>query len=306
MTNAQWTTHDMPDQAGRTAVITGANTGLGLETAKALAARGAAVVLAVRNLDKGKDAAAAITTATPGAEVTLQRLDLSSLASVREAGDELLARHDRLDLLVNNAGVMYTPKSTTADGFELQFGTNHLGHFALTGLLLDRLLVTPKSRIVTVSSVGHRIRARIHFDDLQLEHGYGRVTAYGQSKLANLLFTYELQRRLAAADAGTLALAAHPGGSNTELVRNSPAPLRALNAVFGALVAQSAAMGALPTLRAATDPAAVGGQYYGPGGFREIRGHPVVVTSSARSHDAEVQRRLWTVSEDLTGVTYPI
>jgi NAD(P)-dependent dehydrogenase (short-subunit alcohol dehydrogenase family) len=305
MSNDHWTTDDIPDQTGRTAVVTGANTGLGLETAKALAARGATVVLAVRNLDKGKDAAAAITTATPGADVTVQRLDLSSLTSVREAADELRARHDRLDLLVNNAGVMYTPQSTTADGFELQFGTNHLGHFALTGLVLDRLLTTPGSRIVTVSSVGHRIRARIHFDDLQLEQGYGRVTAYGQSKLANLLFTYELQRRLAAADAPTLALAAHPGGANTELVRNSPAPLRALNAVFGALVSQNAAMGALPTLRAATDPAATGGRYYGPGGFRELRGYPVVVASSARSHDADVQRRLWSVSEDLTGVTYP-
>jgi NAD(P)-dependent dehydrogenase (short-subunit alcohol dehydrogenase family) len=305
MSNDHWTTDDIPDQTGRTAVVTGANTGLGLETAKALAARGATVVLAVRNLDKGKDAAAAITTATPGADVTVQRLDLSSLTSVREAADELRTRHDRLDLLVNNAGVMYTPQSTTADGFELQFGTNHLGHFALTGLVLDRLLTTPGSRIVTVSSVGHRIRARIHFDDLQLEQGYGRVTAYGQSKLANLLFTYELQRRLAAADAPTLALAAHPGGANTELVRNSPAPLRALNAVFGALVSQNAAMGALPTLRAATDPAATGGRYYGPGGFRELRGYPVVVASSARSHDADVQRRLWSVSEDLTGVTYP-
>ena len=309
MTDHKWITDDMPDQAGRTAVITGANTGLGLETAKALAARGAAVVLAVRNLDKGKDAAAAVTArAGPGAEVTPQRLDLSSLASVREAADELLAGHDRIDLLVNNAGVMYTPHGTTADGFELQFGTNHLGHFALTGLLLDRLLATAGSRVVTVSSVGHRIRSRIDFDDLQSEHGYSRVAAYGRSKLANLLCTYELQRRLAAADddVTTVALAAHPGGSNTELVRNSPAPLRALNAVFGPLIAQSAAMGALPTLRAATDPAAVGGQYYGPGGFRELRGHPVVVASSARSHDADVQRRLWTVSEDLTGVTYPI
>ncbi|HMG40972.1 MAG TPA: SDR family NAD(P)-dependent oxidoreductase [Acidimicrobiales bacterium] len=306
MTDDKWTTDDMPDQAGRTAVITGANTGLGLETAKALAARGAAVVLAVRNLDKGKDAAAAVVAGSPGADVTLQRLDLSSLASVREAADKIRAGHDRIDLLVNNAGVMYTPQSTTADGFELQFGTNHLGHFALTGLLLDRLLATDGSRVVTVSSVGHRIRARINFDDLQFEHGYSRVAAYGQSKLANLMFTYELQRRLAAADATTVALAAHPGGSNTELVRNSPAPLRALNAVFGPLVTQSAAMGALPTLRAATDPAALGGQYYGPGGFRELRGHPKVVASSARSHEVDVQRRLWTASEDLTGVTYPI
>jgi NAD(P)-dependent dehydrogenase (short-subunit alcohol dehydrogenase family) len=305
MTDDTWTIEDIPDQAGRVAVITGANTGLGLETAKALAARGGSVVLAVRNLDKGKDAAATIAAASAGADVTVQRLDLSSLDSVRRAADDLRATHDRIDLLVNNAGVMYTPRRTTADGFELQFGTNHLGHFALTGLLLDRLLAATGSRVVTVSSVGHRIRSRIDFDDLNSERRYSRVAAYGRSKLANLLFTYELQRRLAEAGSSTIAVAAHPGGSNTELVRNSPAPLRALNAVFGPLVAQSADMGALPTLRAATDPAALGGQYYGPDGFRELRGHPVVVESSRQSHDPAVQRRLWTVSEELTGVTYP-
>ena len=306
MTNEQWTTDDIADQHGRVAVITGANTGLGLETAKALAARGASVVLAVRNTDKGKQAAATITAASPGADVTVQELDLSSLASVRETAAALSAGHERIDLLINNAGVMYTPRQTTADGFELQFGTNHLGHFALTGLLLDRLLAAPGSRVVTVSSVGHRIRARINFDDLQASRNYSRVAAYGQSKLANLLFTYELQRRLAASAASTIAVAAHPGGSNTELVRNSPAPLRALNTVFGRFVTQSAAMGALPTLRAATDPGVIGGQYYGPGGFRELRGSPRVVQSSAQSHDAEIQRRLWSVSEELTGVTFPI
>ena len=305
MNNDTWTTDDMPDQTGRTAVITGANTGLGLETAKALAARGATVVLAVRNLDKGKDAATRITADSPGADLTIQPLDLSSLDSVREAADELRASHDRIDLLINNAGVMYTPRSTTADGFELQFGTNHLGHFAFTGLLLDRMLAVPGSRVVTVSSVGHRIRARINFDDLQSERGYSRIAAYGQSKLANLMFTYELQRRLTSAGSTTIAVAAHPGGSNTELVRNSPAVLRAANAVLGPFIAQSASMGALPTLLAATDPAALGGQYYGPDGFRELRGHPTVVESSRQSHDTDTQHRLWTTSEDLTGVTYP-
>jgi NAD(P)-dependent dehydrogenase (short-subunit alcohol dehydrogenase family) len=306
MTKHRWTTDDMPDQTGRIAVVTGANTGLGLETAKALATRGAAVVLAVRNLDKGKDAAATITANSPGAHVTIQRLDLSSLDSVREAAAELRAGHDGIDLLINNAGVMYTPRTATADGFELQFGTNHLGHFALTGLLLDPLLATSGSRVVTVSSVGHRIRARINFDDLNAERGYSRVAAYGQSKLANLMFTYELQRRLAQTNSTTIAVAAHPGGSNTELGRNSPAPLRALDALFGPLVTQSASMGALPTLRAATDPTVVGGQYYGPDRFRELRGHPTVVESSHQSHDADIQRRLWTTSEDLTGVKYPI
>jgi NAD(P)-dependent dehydrogenase (short-subunit alcohol dehydrogenase family) len=302
---SKWTADDIPDQTGRLAVITGANTGLGLETAKALTAHGAAVVLAVRDLDKGKDAATRITAANPGADVSIQRLDLSSLDSVRGAAHDLRASHDRIDLLINNAGVMYTPRSTTADGFELQFGTNHLGHFAFTGLLLDRLLAAAGSRVLTVSSVGHRIRARINFDDLQSEHGYSRIAAYGQSKLANLMFTYELQRRLASTGSTTIAVAAHPGGSNTELVRNSPAPLRALNAVLGPMIAQNAAMGALPTLRAATDPGVLGGQYYGPDGFRELRGHPKVVDSSRQSHDTDIQRRLWAASEDLTGVTYP-
>jgi NAD(P)-dependent dehydrogenase (short-subunit alcohol dehydrogenase family) len=306
MKTEKWTADDIPDQSGRIAVITGANTGLGFETAKALAARGASVVLAVRNVDKGKAAAASITADNPGADVSIQQLDLSSLVSVREAADDLRASHDTIDLLINNAGVMYTPRSATADGFELQFGTNHLGHFAFTGLLLDRLLAVAGSRVVTVSSVAHRIRARINFDDLQSERGYSRVAAYGQSKLANLVFTYELQRRLASAGSATFAVAAHPGVTNTELVRNSPAVLRALNAVFGSLVSQSAAMGALPTLRAATDPAVVGGQYYGPDRFRELRGHPEVVESSRQSRDADIQRRLWAVSQALTGVTYPV
>jgi NAD(P)-dependent dehydrogenase (short-subunit alcohol dehydrogenase family) len=306
MTDRQWTEGAVPSQTGRTAVVTGANTGIGFEAARVLAARGASVVLAVRNLDKGKDAAARIGARTPGADVTVQSLDLSSLDSVRAAAEELRANHPKIDLLVNNAGVMYPPRGSTADGFELQFGTNHLGHFALTGLLLDRLLPVAGSRIVTVSSVAHRIRAAIHFDDLQWERGYSRVAAYGQSKLANLMFTYELQRRLAARTSPTIAVAAHPGLAKTELGRNMPTPMRVGSAVFDRFVSQSAAMGALPTLRAATDPSVAGGEYYGPGGFREFIGPPVVVQSSAKSHDIDVQRRLWTVSDELTGVTYPI
>jgi NAD(P)-dependent dehydrogenase (short-subunit alcohol dehydrogenase family) len=299
---SRWNTADIPDQTGRVAVITGSNTGLGFETAKALAAKGARVVLAVRNLDKGKDAATLITRATPSADLALQELDLGSLASVREAAAELKSDYDHIDLLINNAGLMYpSPRQTTKDGFEIQFGTNHLGHFALTGLLLDRLTDTAGSRIVTVSSVGHRVRAAIHFDDLQFERSYNRVAAYGQSKLANLLFTYELQRRLAATGAPTIAVAAHPGGSDTELGRHLPAFL--LPAAM--LIAQSAAMGALPQLRAATDPAVVGAQYYGPDGIGGMRGNPKVVSSSKQSHDVELQRRLWAVSEELTGVVYP-
>src|SRR5258705_3813430 len=241
------TTSDIPDQTGRTAVITGANTGLGFETAAALAARGARVVLAVRNLEKGKEAAARVTAAAPGAEVELQELDLTSLESVRTAAAQLRSDHERIDLLINNAGVMYTPKSTTKDGFEMQFGTNHLGHFALTGLLLDRLLPVPDSRVVTVSSLGHRIRAAIHFDDLQWERSYSRVGAYGQSKLANLLFTYELERRLAPGGT-TIAVAAHPGGSNTELMRNLPRLVESAANLLAPLF-QDAELGALPTLR---------------------------------------------------------
>jgi NAD(P)-dependent dehydrogenase (short-subunit alcohol dehydrogenase family) len=302
---AKWTTADIPDQTGRVAVITGANTGLGYETAAALAEHGAHVVLAIRNLDKGKDAAARITATGPRGEVALQELDLTSLDSIRAAARQLRADHDRIDLLINNAGVMYTPKSTTKDGFELQFGTNHLGHFAFTGLLLDRLLPVAGSRVVTVSSVGHRILADIHFDDLQWERRYSRVAAYGQAKLANLLFTYELQRRLAS-HGTTIAAAAHPGMSDTELMRNMPAPLVSAFERIAPLVAQNPAMGALPSLRAATDPAVLGGQYYGPDGVGQTRGYPKIVGSSRKSHDVDLQRRLWTVSEELTGVVYPI
>jgi len=302
---AKWTTADIPDQTGRVAVITGSNTGLGYETAAALAAKGAHVVMAVRNLDKGKDAATLIHRSTPNADVALQELDLTSLDSIRAAAEQLRATHDHIDLLINNAGVMYTPKSHTKDGFEMQFGTNHLGHFAFTGLLLDRLLPVAGSRIVTVSSVGHRILADIHFDDLQWERRYNRVAAYGQAKLANLLFTYELQRRLAS-NGTTIAAAAHPGGSNTELGRHTPTLLRPLVDLFFKQVAQDPAMGALPTLRAATDPAVLGGQYYGPDGLGQTRGYPKIVGSSKKSHDGERQRRLWAVSEELTGVTFPV
>ncbi|MDY6996816.1 MAG: SDR family NAD(P)-dependent oxidoreductase [Actinomycetota bacterium] len=295
-----WTADDIPDQSGRTAVITGANTGLGLETARALAARGAHVVLAVRNTDKGARAAAGI-----AGDVTVQELDLTSLASIRAAADALKQRYDHLDLLINNAGVMTTPKGTTADGFELQFGTNHLGHFALTGLLLDRLLDVDGARVVTVSSNGHKMGGAIHFDDLQSERSYNRMRAYTQSKLANLMFTYELQRRLAPRGK-TIAVAAHPGTSTTELARNVPKPVERAFMMVSPLIAQSPDRGALPTLRAATDPGVLGGQYYGPDGVGQQRGNPVVVASNALSYDMVQQRRLWEVSEELTKVVFPV
>src|SRR5215831_16384637 len=300
--NAKWTTNYVPGQHGRLAVVTGANTGLGLETAQVLAAHGASVVLAVRDTEKGKRAAARIAGTVPGADVMVQHLDPTSLDSIRAAAGELRARHPGIDLLINNAGVMFTPKQATGDGFELQFGTNHLGHFALTGLLLEQMLPVPGSRVVTVSSTAHRLRARINFGDLQGERSYSRVAAYGQSKLANLMFTYELQRRLASAATTIIAVAAHPGLAGTELTRHSSAA----SAALVRLISQKPAMGALPTLRAATDPGVLGGQYYGPGRLLGTRGYPKPAESSGQSRDTAIQRRLWTVSEELTGVTFPV
>ena len=302
-----WTEKDVPDQSGRVAIVTGSNTGLGYDNARVLAARGATVVMAVRDTAKGDAAADRIRELTPGAVVVVHKLDLGSLASVRTAGAELAAAYPRIDLLINNAGVMYPPKQTTVDGFELQFGTNHLGHFALTGLLLNNLLSVDGSRVVVVSSIAHNIRAKIDFADLQWEtRRYDRVASYGQSKLANLMFAYDLQRRLAAAKAETIAVAAHPGVAATELVRHVPgAGLPGVNWLSGRLL-NTSELGALATLRAATDPAVQGGQYYGPDGFKELRGYPVVVTSSPQSHDTALQARLWSVSEELTGVTYPV
>jgi NAD(P)-dependent dehydrogenase (short-subunit alcohol dehydrogenase family) len=300
----RWTAADVPDQAGRVAIVTGANTGIGFETATVLANKDAHVVLAVRDLDKGKQAAARIRATSPSADFSVQELDLASLASVRAAAAEIKVANPRIDLLINNAGVMFTPEGVTPDGVEFQFGTNHLGHFALSGLLLDVMLPVGGSRVVTVSSLGHRVRGSTNFEHVQ--RPYDRMAAYGRSKLANLLFTYELQRRLSARDTSTLAVAAHPCNSRTELFRNSPGWLRVGAKLLAPLVSQSPKMGALPTLRAATDPSVSGGQYYGPGGLAEQRGHPKLVHSSPESHDEGLQLKLWKVSEELTGVSYPL
>ena len=300
-----WTVADVPDQQSRTAVVTGANSGIGFEAAAVLVQRGAVTVLACRDTGKAERAAARLSATAPQAKVSVVRLDLASLDSVRAAAEQIRASHERLDLLINNAGLMMPPRGTTADGFELQFGTNHLGHFALTGLLLDRLLTVPGSRVVTVSSNGHRA-GRINFADLQSERRYGRMSAYAQSKLANLMFTYELERRLRAAGAATIALAAHPGSAGTDLVRHFPGVMQTVYSRAGGVFKQSAAMGALPTLRAATDPAARGGEYYGPGGLAQFKGYPVRVSPAGRSPDQSAQRRLWAESEQLTGVTYPV
>ncbi|WP_329108661.1 oxidoreductase [Micromonospora sp. NBC_01699] len=311
MPRSEWTGDDVPDQHGRVAVITGGNSGIGFETAKLLASRGAAVVLGARDVDKGKRAATRIAADIPGANVTVLHLDLASLASVRAAADQLRATHTGIDLLINNAGVMRTPRGLTADGFELHFGTNHLGHFALTGLLLDMMLAVPHSRVVTVSSADHRRGGAINLDDPNWNtREYHRVTAYAHSKVANLMFTYELQRRLSGRS-HTIATAAHPGGSDTEGSRTATAQFSAFlrmafTMAIRPLMLQNAEMGALPTLRAATDPTVAGGEYYGPGGFLESKGYPKVVRSSAPSHDEIGQRRLWTISEELTGVAFPV
>jgi NAD(P)-dependent dehydrogenase (short-subunit alcohol dehydrogenase family) len=298
----------VPDQTDRTAVVTGASSGIGLETARVLAARGARVVLACRDLGKARDTAARIGAAVPHADVDVIRLDLASLGSVREAAGELRSACDGIDLLINNGGIMEPPYARTEDGFELTFATNHLGHFALTGLVLDRLLTTLDSRVVTVSSEGHA-RGTINFDDLQSEKSYKPDKAYYQSKLANLLFTYELDRRLRSGRAQTLALAAHPGIVRTSLYRTRSNLERALLSprlrMLNSRLVQSAQMGALPTLRAATDASARGAEFYGPPG-RGYTGYPVRVESSANSHDKAAQHRLWQESERLTGVSYPI
>ncbi|MBQ1101111.1 SDR family NAD(P)-dependent oxidoreductase [Streptomyces sp. b94] len=303
----KWSAARIPCQRGRVAVVTGANTGIGYETANVLAARGASVVLAVRDVAKGEHAAGRIKRKTPRADVTVQQLDLSSMDSVRAAAVDLRTAHTRLDLLINNAGVALTPKVTTRDGYELQFATNHLGHFALTGLLLDRLLPVHDSRVVTVTSIAHRLpAAAIHFHDLHWQLSYDRVAAYCQSKLANLLFTYEMNRRLLRSRTCTIAVAAHPGVSDTDLLRNAPVWIRLFLAGAKPLARQSAAIGALATLRAAVDPKVLGGQYFGPSGFSGFKGHPVLAKSSRQSHDTVLQRRLWAVSQDLTGVQFPI
>jgi NAD(P)-dependent dehydrogenase (short-subunit alcohol dehydrogenase family) len=305
----KWTAADIPDQSGRTIVITGSNSGLGLEAAKALAAHGARMVLAGRDPGRTARAADQIRGLIDKAEVETAELDLASLDSIRAAAADITARFPRLDLLINNAGVMFTPYGLTKDGFELQFGTNHLGHFALTGLLLPAMLEVPGSRVVTVSSNGHRA-GRINFDRLTPAGRYNKYTAYGQSKLANLMFTYELQRRLSAAGAPTIAMAAHPGTARTELTRHmSPVANASMSSRYHALNSwwvQDASMGVLPVLRAATDPDATGGAYYGPDGLFQMTGYPVLVRSSGRSQNAEVQRRLWAESERLTHVTYPV
>jgi NAD(P)-dependent dehydrogenase (short-subunit alcohol dehydrogenase family) len=302
---ARWTAADIADQHGRVAVVTGANSGLGLSTARELARAGAQGVLACRNIARGEEAASAIRAAAPEADVAVAELDLAALASVRAFAERMRAEHDAIDLLVNNAGLMAPPRRETADGFELQIGTNHLGHFALTGLLIEAMAGRDDARVVTLSSGAHRV-GRIRFDDLHGRRRYFRWTAYGQSKLANLLFALELDRRLRAADWTVSSMAAHPGYAATNLQTAAP-PLfdRIVGTALNHVIAQSADMGALPTLYAATFPGLPGGSYIGPDGVAEQRGYPRPVGMSSAARDEGTARRLWKVSEELTGVRFP-
>jgi NAD(P)-dependent dehydrogenase (short-subunit alcohol dehydrogenase family) len=306
MARAGWSAADIPDQSGRVAIVTGGNSGIGFEAAAELAAHGAHVVLACRDAGKAKTALDAIRARHANASLEVQALDLASLASVRAFADRVLAGHARFDLLINNAGVMAIPRRETADGFEMQLGTNHLGHFALTGLLIERLLAAPAARIVTVSSSAHR-PGRIHWDDLQLARSYRKWRAYSQSKLANLLFAYELDRRLRRSGARAASAAAHPGyaATNLQFVGARMENDRFTERFFtlgNRLLGQSAAMGALPTLFAATSPDVASGDYIGPRDFFEAWGPPKKVRSTRRAHDEVDGRRLWELSEQLTGV----
>jgi NAD(P)-dependent dehydrogenase (short-subunit alcohol dehydrogenase family) len=305
-----WTANNIPDLTGKTAVVTGSNSGIGYEAALQLAGKGARVLMACRDAEKTRAAALRIKQTFPNAVVDTMHLDLASLASIRAFAAAFAESHPSLHILCNNAGVMALPYRKTADGFEMQFGTNHLGHFALTGLLLERILATPAARVVTVSSGVHRAGA-INFDDLSSEQSYGKWRAYAQSKIANLLFTYELQRRLAESKANAIAVACHPGYAATNLQAAGPRMegsglMESITDLGNRLFAQSAAMGALPTLYAATSPDVRGGDYIGPDGLFENWGYPKKVSSNARSRDTATAARLWDVSEELTSVRYEV
>lgn len=306
--SADWTATDIPPQEGRTIVVTGATSGLGLESALALARAGARVLMAARNAEKAERVRADVAAVATGPEPEVVALDLTDLASVRAAAADIAERAPQLDVLMNNAGVMALPHATTADGFELQLGTNHLGPFALTGLLLPVLLAGEPGRVVTTSSTMHK-PGRMRWDDLQSERRYQRWAAYAQSKLANLLFAYELDRRARAAETGLLSVAAHPGYASTHLQAAGPEAsgnrigVRVMD-LSNRVFAQSAAAGALPQLYAATMPDVRGGEYFGPSGLFESRGGPTRVDSTARSHSQEDATRLWDTSQRLTGVTY--
>ncbi len=294
---------DVPDQSGKTYIVTGANTGIGYDAARVLAERGARVLLACRSKDKADTAMADIRQIKPDANVDWLPLDLASLASVREAA-AIASEEAQIDGLINNAGVMVPPKMNTEDGFELQFGVNHLGHFALTGLLINKIKEQPGARVVNVSSLAHRA-GKIEYDDIHSEKSYSRMARYQMSKFANILFTYELQRKLTAAGSPAISVACHPGGSSTELGRHIP-PLFAVLFLPLSLIMNSSAEGALPTLMAATAPDVSGGDYFGPTQLGEMRHSAKKVETIPASKDEADAKKLWELSTELTGVQYPI
>jgi NAD(P)-dependent dehydrogenase (short-subunit alcohol dehydrogenase family) len=310
---SRWTEDQMPDLSGKTFVVTGANSGIGFEASRALAGKGATVVLACRSQEKGRAAIDAIRAQTPGAKLLLERLDLGDLDSVRALASKVLKDHAKLDVLINNAGIMAIPRLTTKNGFETQIGTNHLGHFALTGLLIGRLVESAPSRVVTVSSMAHTMGkfGALDANDLLLQTGYTKWGAYGRSKLANLLFAYELQRRLEARSSAVLSVACHPGYAATNLQAVGPQMTnstfeKAFMSIGNAVLAQSAAAGALPTLYAATAPDVRGGDYVGPGGPFKMIGAPMKQKSNRASHDALAASQLWETSVELTGVDFGV
>jgi NAD(P)-dependent dehydrogenase (short-subunit alcohol dehydrogenase family) len=306
----KWTTADMPSLKGKVAIVTGANSGLGLHTTAGLAGAGATVVMACRSADKAAAALAEVKAKAPGAQVEVMPLDLADLASVRKFAADFSAKYPRLDILCNNAGVMAVPYAKTKDGFEMQVGTNHFGHFALTGLLLDKLKATPGSRVVSVASMAHNWTRGMDLDDPFFEHKkYDKWDAYGKSKLANLLFTFELNRRLKKAGVAVTAAAAHPGYSETNLGFVGPqieksALGKLVMQAGNALFAQPASIGALPTLYAASMADMAGGDYIGPDGFKQMRGYPTKVGTRRLAQDEKLQNRWWVLSERLTGVSY--
>lgn len=299
-----WDESQVPDMQGKTIVITGANSGIGYEAATILAGRGAEIVMAVRNYEKGQKALQAIQNVHPNAKLQLMRLDLSELASIHHFAEEFRQNHHRLSILINNAGVMMPPYSRTQDGFELQFGSNHLGHFALTGLLLPQLLATPHARIVTLSSIA-AYAGKIDFDNLDGSKGYRSFKFYSQSKLANMLFARELQLRLTQHQVDTISVACHPGFTHTNLAsRGSGKPVSGIFGLLSRSFGQKALMGALPTLYAATSPTIYGGEYVGPDGKGGRKGYPKLDDHIDKLYQADISQRLWTLSESLTGVQY--
>ena len=308
MSKNNWALQNIPDLTGKTVIVTGGNSGLGFETVKAFVLKGAEVIMACRSKDKGEKAKAEILQLIPKGKIEVMALDLMDLSTIREFAEQFKTKFSKLDILMNNAGIMTTPYGLTKDGFESQIGTNHLGHFALTGLLLDVIAKTSNARVVTTSSMAHK-QGKMNFDDLLYENGkgYTPLSAYGRSKLSNLLFAYELQRFFETNKIDAISVAAHPGVAETNLGRHLEDKFwyKVLLPVFRFMI-QNQTDGALPQIRAAVDSEVKGGEYYGPDGFNEMKGNPVLVNSNKASHNVEDAKKLWVISEKLTGVKFKI